>query len=107
MDLPVSLEELQVQLERALPQYTFKLEKQLFGKTLMAKESGFRGARITLNKKNLMVGYGIPSVWGNALVANLGILGVLVTRALVKGAMGPRDTVFDYLSNHYEQVKKA
>ena len=107
MDLPVSLEELQTQLEHALPQYTFKLEKQLFGKTLLAKESNFRGARVALTKKKLVVSYGIPSVWGSAIAANFGLLGMWLPRVLVKGAMDPRDAIFDYLSSHYEQVKKG
>jgi hypothetical protein len=107
MELPVSLEELQAELARALPEYTFTLQKQLFGKTLMAKETGFRGALITLNKKHVSVGYGIPSVWGNALVANLGLIGILVVRSFVKGAMAPRDTVFEYLTTHYSLAKKV
>lgn len=106
LTLPTSLEELQPELERSFPEYTFTLRKQLFGKTLLAKETGFRGAQIGLTKKRLTVGYGIPSVWGAALVANLGVLGILVVRAFVKGATEPRDRVFDYLATEYSAAKK-
>jgi hypothetical protein len=107
MELPVSLEELQVELARALPEYSFTLQKQLFGKTLLAKQTGFRGAQITLTKKRVAVGYGIPSVWGNALVANLGLLGILIVRSFVKGALGPRDNIFEYLTTRYSLAKKV
>jgi hypothetical protein len=107
LSLPTSLEELQPQLEHAFPEYTFTLRKQLFGKTLLAKETNFRGAHIALTKKHLTVGYGIPSVWGAALVANFGVLGMLLTRAFVKGATEPRDRVTDYLATHYSATKKV
>ncbi|MFD1468450.1 hypothetical protein ACFQ48_09455 [Hymenobacter caeli] len=105
MELPVSLEVLQEELQRALPEYSYTIQKQLFGKTLMAKQTGFRGARIALTKKEVTVGYGIPSVWGNALVANLGLLGALATRAIVKDAMAPRNNIFEYLTMHYTSKK--
>lgn len=105
--LPNSLEELQPKLEQAFPEYTFTLRKQLFGKTLLAKETGFRGAQISLTKKHLAVGYGIPSVWGAALVANLGMLGILAVRAFVKGSMEPRNRLFDYLAGEYSAAKKV
>ena len=107
MDLPVSLEDLQEELQRALPEYSYTIQKQLFGKTLLAKESGFRGARIALTKKNVTVSYGIPSVWGQALIANLGLLGVLVTRVFIKDAMAPRNNIFEYLTTRYSLAKKS
>ena len=107
MDLPVSLEDLQVELQRAVPEYSYEIKKMLFGKNLMAKQSGFRGAQIAITKKNVTVGYGIPSVWGQALVANLGLLGVLITRVFVKDAMAPRNNIFEYLATHYALAKKV
>ena len=107
MDLPLSLEALQEELQRALPEYSYEIKKLLFAKFLMAKQSGFRGAQIAITKKNVTVGYGIPSVWGNALVANLGLLGVLITRAFVKDAMAPRNNIFEYLTTHYALAKKV
>ncbi|RZK23249.1 MAG: hypothetical protein EOO56_05750 [Hymenobacter sp.] len=107
MELPVSLEDLQQDLQRALPEYSYDIRKQLFGKTLMAKQTGFRGASITLTKKNVTVGYGIPSVWGQALVANFGLLGALVTRMFVNDAMAPRNNIFEYLTTHYSLAKKV
>lgn len=107
LSLPTSLEALQPELERAFPDYTFTLRKQLFGKTLLAKETNFRGAHIALTKKHLTVGYGIPSVWGAALIANFGVLGILLVRTFVKGATDPRDRVADYLATHYSSTKKA
>ena len=107
MDLPISLEDLQTELQRALPEYSYTIQKQLFGKTLLAKESGFRGAHIALTKKNVTVSYGIPSVWGHALIANLGLLGVLVTRVFIKDAMAPRNNIFEYLTTRYSLAKKS
>ena len=107
MDLPLSLEALQEELQRALPEYSYEIKKLLFAKFLMAKQSGFRGAQIAITKKNVTVSYGIPSVWGNALVANLGLLGVLVTRAFVTDAMAPRNTIFEYLTTRYVLAKKV
>jgi hypothetical protein len=107
MDLPVSLEALQEELQRALPEYSYEIKKLLFAKFIMAKESGFRGAQISITKKNVTVAYGIPSVWGNALVANLGLLGVLVTRVFVKDATAPRNSIFEYLTTQYASVKKV
>ena len=107
MDLPLSLEALQEELQRALPEYSYEIKKLLFAKFLTAKQSGFRGAQIAITKKNVTVGYGIPSVWGNALVANLGLLGVLKTRAFVKDAMAPRNNIFEYLATHYALAKKV
>ena len=107
MDLPHSLEALQEDLQRAMPEYSYEIKKLLFAKFLMAKQSGFRGAQIAITKKNVTVGYGIPSVWGNALVANLGLLGMLVTRAFVKDAMAPRNNIFEYLTTHYALAKKV
>ena len=107
MDLPVSLEDLQTELQRALPEYSYTIQKQVFGKTLLAKQSGFRGAHIALTKKNVTVSYGIPSVWGQALVANFGLLGILLTRVFVKDAMVPRNNIFDYLATRYSLAKKS
>ena len=94
-------------MQRALPEYSYEIKKQLFGKALMVKASGFRGAQIALTKKNVTVSYGIPSVWGQALIANLGLLGVLMTRVFVKDAMAPRNNVFEYLMTRYSLAKKA
>jgi hypothetical protein len=105
--LPTSLEELQPELERAFPEYTFTLRKQLFGKTLLAKETNFRGAHIALTKKNLTVGYGIPSVWGAALITNFGLLGILVVRTFVKGALDARDRIAEHLVTQYSATKKV
>lgn len=105
-ELPTSLPDLQAELERAVPEYTYEVRNYLLAKTLIVKDTNFRGAAIDLNKKRLAVRYAVPSAWAGALVANFGLLGMLLARAFTKNANEPRDRVADYLQTRYIVAKK-
>ncbi|MBF9238677.1 hypothetical protein I2I05_14830 [Hymenobacter sp. BT683] len=107
MELPLSIEELKQELERALPDYSYYINSYLFDKVLIAKKANFSGAEIRLTKKQLKVGYCVPSTWGASFAANFGLLGVFVVRKFVKDALEPRDSVLEYLSARYSPVKKG
>lgn len=95
-----SLEALKAELEKQLPEYSYRPARRTHGKCIVAKKTNFSGAAIYVKKDFIEVRASIPETWALYAVGS----GAIFMRWFSPAYSEPQKKITAYLSSRYSNV---